>query len=195
MPSPYLVFKVVQPCQGGFKIVQPCQALIWVSRLSNRAKSSLFQNYSRCIHTLGLIVLGNPPRPLSSSQYILANINSLLVSDFCHLISTPWPIPMKMKVYPCHLANTPWPLPMNMKVDPRHLASASWLILINMKVYLHYLASKPWPLPMNIKVDPCHLASTPWLLPMTRLTTSQRRKSGCVQPTAHSLPLSDAQKW
>ena len=49
----------------------------------------LFQNRFRYIHTSGPIVLDNPQRPLSSSQYTLANIDSLLVFNFSHLISIP----------------------------------------------------------------------------------------------------------
>ena len=47
--------------------------------------SQLFQNRSRRVHTLGPIVSGNPQRPVLSSL-------ALLMSNRCHLVSTPWPI-------------------------------------------------------------------------------------------------------
>ena len=44
--------------------------------------SQLFQNSSRHIHTSGSIFSDNPQRPVPSSL-------ALLVSDLCHLVSTP----------------------------------------------------------------------------------------------------------
>ena len=44
-----------------------------------------FQNHSRRVYMSGPIILGNPQRPVPSSQ-------ALLVSDLCHLVSIPWPI-------------------------------------------------------------------------------------------------------
>ena len=44
-------------------------------------------------------------------------------------------------------------------------------------------------------MDACHLASTSWLILMTRLMISQKKKSGCVQPTAHFLLLGDTRGW
>ena len=43
--------------------------------------------------------------------------------------------------------------------------------------------------------DLCHLVRTPWPILITRLMNVQGRRSGCVQATGHSLPLSDVQGW
>ena len=43
--------------------------------------------------------------------------------------------------------------------------------------------------------DLCHLVSTPWPILITRLITTQGRRSGCVQSTGCSSPLSDVQRW
>ena len=44
-------------------------------------------------------------------------------------------------------------------------------------------------------LDLCHLVSTPWPILITRLTTAQEKSSSYIQPTGHSSPLGDAQRW
>ena len=54
------------------------------------------------------------------------------------------------------------------------------------------------PIPSSLALlvpDLCHLVSIPWLILITRLTTAQEKRSSCVQPTGHSLLLSDVQEW
>ena len=54
------------------------------------------------------------------------------------------------------------------------------------------------PVPSSLALlvsDFCHLVSTPWPILITRLTTAQRRRSDCVQPTGRFLSLSDVQGW
>ena len=43
--------------------------------------------------------------------------------------------------------------------------------------------------------DLCYLVSISWPILITRPTSAQRKRSGCVQPTGHSLPLGDARGW
>ena len=43
--------------------------------------------------------------------------------------------------------------------------------------------------------DLCHLINTPWSILITRLTTTQRRKASCVQPTGCSLSQCDIWGW
>ena len=54
------------------------------------------------------------------------------------------------------------------------------------------------PVPSSLALlvlDLCYLVSTLWPLLITRLTTTQGRRSGCVQLTGHSSPLGDARGW
>ena len=55
---------------------------------------------------------------------------------------------------------------------------------------------RPKPSSLALLVsDLRHLVSTPWPILITRLTTAQGKRSGCVQPTGYSSPLSDARGW
>ena len=154
------------------KAVQPYRVLIRGSRQSNRAKSLSRAQGSPTVPSSQLF-RNHSKRVHTSGSIVLGNLPRLLPSS------------------QYTLANTDGLL----VSDLHHLVSTPWLISMNMKMYLCYLASAPWPLPMNIKMDLCHLASTPWLILMTRLTTSSRKRSSCIQPTAHSSALDDARGW
>ena len=91
IPSLYLILKsspiLLSRSQNSPILSTLYQSLKWVYLY----QVLLIQNHSICIYTSGLIVLGNPQKPMPSSQYTLANTDGLPVSDLRYLVSTLWP--------------------------------------------------------------------------------------------------------
>ena len=57
-------------------------------------------------------------------------------------------------------------------------------------------SQKPMPSSLALlMLDLYHLVSISWSILIAKLMTAQRRRSGCVQPTGHCLPLGDARGW